>query len=104
MVASRWRHCVKLTGMGIEPQTYRTDYVGSATEPTAGLESKSNLHYTRDITLKRVTSCGAHLRGFASGQHSSEGTSQRWQAVGDTMPIRSARKSNPRPAAPIECA
>ena len=38
---------------------------------------KSNLHYTRRITPKRVTSCGAHLRGLAPGQHSSEETSQR---------------------------
>ena len=44
---------------------------------------KSNLHYTRRITPKRVTSCGAHLRGLAPGQHSSEETSQRWRVVGD---------------------
>ena len=48
---------------------------------------KSNLHYTRRITPKRVTSCGAHLRGLAPGLHSSEETSQRWRAVGDTVPI-----------------
>ena len=47
--------------------------------------SKSNLHYTRRITPKRVTSCGAHLRGLAPGQHSSEKTSQRWRVVGDTV-------------------
>ena len=41
---------------------------------------KSNLHYTRGITPKRVTSGGAHLRSLAPGQHSSEETSQRWQA------------------------
>ena len=35
---------------------------------------KSNLHYTRSITPKRVTSCGAHLRGLAPGLHSSEET------------------------------
>ena len=46
---------------------------------------KSNLHYTRRITPKRVTSCGAHLRGLAPGQHSSEETSQRWRVVGDTV-------------------
>ena len=46
---------------------------------------KSNLHYTRDITLKRVTSGGAHLRSLAPLQHSSEETSQRWLAVGDTV-------------------
>ena len=40
-------------------------------------KSKSNLHYTRGITPKRVTSGGAHLRGLAPGQHSSEETSQR---------------------------
>ena len=27
----------------------------------------------------------AHLRSLASGQHSSEETSQRWRAIGDTM-------------------
>ena len=46
---------------------------------------KSNLHYTRRITPKRVTSCGAHLRGLAPGLHSSEESSQRWQVVGDTV-------------------
>ena len=48
---------------------------------------KSNFHYTRRITPKRVTSCGAHLRGLAPGQQSSEESSQRWQVVGDTVPI-----------------
>ena len=48
---------------------------------------KSNLHYTRRITPKRVTSCGAHLRGLAPGLHSSEEASQRWRVVGDTVPI-----------------
>ena len=46
---------------------------------------KKNLHYSRGITPKRVTSGGVHLRGLAPGQHSSEGTSQRWRAVGDTV-------------------
>ena len=45
---------------------------------------KSNLHYTRSITPKRVTSGGVHLSGLAPGQHSSEETSQRWRAVGDS--------------------
>ena len=31
--------------------------------------SKANLHYTRDITSKRVTSSGIHLRCLASEQH-----------------------------------
>ena len=48
---------------------------------------KSNLHYTRRITPKRVTSCGAHLRGLAPGQHSSEHTSQRWRVVGDSVDL-----------------
>ena len=45
-----------------------------------------NLHYTRRIMPKRVTSCGAHLRGLAPGQHSSEETSQRWHCVDLTGP------------------
>ena len=36
-VASRWRHCVDLTGPGIESQTSRADSVRLATELTAGL-------------------------------------------------------------------
>ena len=43
-----------------------------------------NLHYTRGITPKRVTSGGDHLHGLAPGLHSSEETSQRWRALGDT--------------------
>ena len=50
-------------------------------------KSKSNLHYTRRITPKRVMSCGAHLRGLAPGLHSSEETSQRWRVFGDTVSI-----------------
>ena len=46
---------------------------------------KSNFHYTRGNTPKRITSGGIHLRGLAPGQHSSEDTSQRWRAVGDTV-------------------
>ena len=33
---------------------------------------KSNLHYTRGITLKRVTSGGVHLRGLALRRHRSD--------------------------------
>ena len=50
-------------------------------------KKKSNLHYTRGITPKYVTNGGAHPRGLAPGLHSSEETSQRWRAVGDTVPI-----------------
>ena len=37
--SQRWRHCVDLTGPGIEPQTSRTDSVSLATELTAGLSA-----------------------------------------------------------------
>ena len=47
------------------------------------VQIESNLHYTRRITPKLVTSCGDHLCGLAPGQHSSEQTSQRWRVVGD---------------------
>ena len=42
---------------------------------------KPDLHHTRGITPKRVTSGGAHLRGLAPGQHSCAETLQlasRW--------------------------
>ena len=48
---------------------------------------KSNHHYTGGITSKRVTCRAIHLRDLVSGQHSSEETSQRWRAVGDTVSI-----------------
>ena len=38
-VASRWRHCVDLTGPGVEPQTSRTDSVRFAIELTTGCRS-----------------------------------------------------------------
>ena len=46
---------------------------------------KSNLPCTRGITLKRVTSCEAHLRGLAPKQHSSEETSKRRRAFADIL-------------------
>ena len=52
---------VPLTGPRIEAQKS----VRLATELTAG---GSNLNYTRRITLKRVTSCGARLRGIWATQ------------------------------------
>ena len=73
-------------------------------------KSKSNLHYARGITTKRATSGEAHLRCSATGQHSSEETSQRRQAVGDTvrhLPAVAALtgvESNPRTPAPIASA
>ena len=65
------------------------------------LHKKSNLHYTRDITPKRVTSGGAHLRGAALGLHNSEQMSQRWRAVGDTVTIWPTTQLNLTPPAPI---
>ena len=41
-VASRWRHCVDLTGTGIEPQTSLTDSERFATELTAGFMDGSD--------------------------------------------------------------
>ena len=52
-------------------------------EDIGSIKIKSNLHYTRGITPKRVTSCGAPLRCFALGLHSSEETSQRWRHCTD---------------------
>ena len=43
---------------------------------------KSNLHYTSDITPKRVTSSGVHLPGSVPKQRTSEESSQLWRAVG----------------------
>ena len=64
---------------------------------TCGKNAKySNLHYTRGITPKRVTSGGVHLRGLTPGQHSSEETSQR-----GTLSDLPAWESDPRPFAPI---
>ena len=51
------------------------------------IKIKSSLYCTRNITPKRVTSGGAHLQGLVPRLHSSEGTSQRWRVVGDTVPI-----------------
>ena len=65
------------------------------------LHKNSKLHYTRHITPKRVTSGGAHLRGAALGPHSSEQTSQRWRAVGDTVTTWPTRQSNLTPPAAI---
>ena len=71
---------------------------------TFAFKSKSNLHYTRGIKPKRVTSGGAHLRILAPGLHGYEGTLQRWRAVGDTVPIWPTRDLYPRPPPPIACA
>ena len=59
---------------------------------------KSNLYYTRGITPKHVTRGGAHLRGLAPGQHSSEATSKRWRAAGDTVPDLTEPGIEPQPS------
>ena len=71
---------------------------------TIDIQINSNLHYTRGISPKRVTSGKAHLSGLALGQHSSEETSQRWRAVGGFLPILPNRESNPRSSASKTCA
>ena len=48
---------------------------------------KSNLHHTRGLKPKRVTSDVAPFRGLAPGQHSSDETSQRRRTVDATAPI-----------------
>ena len=73
-------------------------------EPHADRVNKSKLDYARGITPKSVTSGGAHLRCLAPGQHSSEETSQRRRAVGDTLPDLIGPGIEPRPPAPIACA
>ena len=67
--------------------SYQSLQKTSLPKPCSSFEIKSNLHYARGVTPKRVASGGAHLRGLAPGLHSSEKTSQRWRAVGDTVPI-----------------
>ena len=64
-VASRWRHCVDLTGLGIEPQTYRTDSVRLATELTAGLMIErifSNHFFVKHQNFFPQNSCVLPLR------------------------------------------
>ena len=46
-------------------------------------QEKSNVHYSRCTTPKRVTTGGAHLRGLASQQHSYEKTPQRRDQPGN---------------------
>ena len=46
----------------------------------------NQIHSTRGITPKHAMRGRVHLRVLAPGQHSSEETTQRWRAVGDTVP------------------
>ena len=65
------------------------------------LRIKSNLHYTRCITSKYVTSGGIHLRGLAPGQHSSEETLLRWRVAADFESYSDGLGFEPVPSAPI---
>ena len=56
----------------------------STSTNTSDFKWDKNLHYTRGITPKRITSDGAHLRNLAAGQRSSEEVSQQRRVVGDT--------------------
>ena len=61
---------------------------------------KSNLHYTRGITPKLVTSCGAHLRGLAPGQCKNVVAVAIPKAVDDSVRL-TGPESNPRLPTPI---
>ena len=76
--------CVRV---GLFFATVSSDFSVVRLSSQSSKNQKSNLHYTRRYTLKRVTSCGVHLRDLAPGLHSSEEASQRWRVVGDTVPI-----------------
>ena len=65
----------------IKISKFETRSLGLKARKSSG--QNSNLHYTRKITPNQETTGGAHLRGLAPGQRSSEETSQRWRAVGD---------------------
>ena len=65
-------------------------------------QKQSNLHYTRGITPKHVTTGGARLRGLPLGQHSSEKTLQRLRTVGTTnMSDLTGPETNSELPAPI---
>ena len=51
------------------------------------------VHYTRGLKPKRVTSGGAHIRGLAPGQYSSQDTQKQRQAAGDIVSDRLADRT-----------
>ena len=57
-VANRWRHCVDLTGLGIEPQTSRTDSVRLATDLTAGYSFSAFCDIVHSSSLMRFEHFG----------------------------------------------
>ena len=65
-MASRWRHCVDLTGPGIEPQIFRTDSVRFATELTAGPKIMTSINQSIFWTRLSLGGRGAAVRVGAS--------------------------------------
>ena len=69
----------------------QSDCLYARTEPviknliSLAFKSICNLHHTRGITPKRVSSGGVHLRDLAPGQHSSEETSLRWESMANYL-------------------
>ena len=57
------RDLVKSLVLAVGPVIFGADFFHSYCVLDTGSEKKSNFHYTGDITRKRVTSGGAHLRG-----------------------------------------
>ena len=55
---------------------------------------KSNLHYTRGITPKRVTNVWIHFGGLVPA-HCFEEASQRWRAVGECVQFNQAWNRTP---------
>ena len=69
-------------------RTIRSRFIGLQSEGRSAKENTvTNLHYTRGIMPKRVTSGGAQLRGLAPGQHSSEETSSCGELLAALWPI-----------------
>ena len=63
--------------------------------------SKSNLYYTHDITPKRVTRGGIHLRYLAQGNAAPKKLRSDGEPLTTLCPILPARESKPRPSAPM---
>ena len=63
--------------------------------------STSNLHYTRGITLKRVTSGVVHLRGYRQENTAPKKHRSGAEPLTTLCSIRPARESNQRPPASI---
>ena len=72
-------------GIALYGDSHSTLLHGLVNAKLTKIKMRSNLHYTRDITPKRVTSGGAHLRGLApGGQHNFAEKPLRCRTVGIT--------------------